>query len=226
MGRRTPASTWILAALLAGNAWAAEQVLSGEDLARAFQSPPRESYAWCYWWWLNGAASKEGITRDFEEMKKQGIAGALLFDAGEAGPEEGIKHYSGTATYQKTFLPPPSAIQNPESAVYLDLVTVKNVARVKLNGRDLGVVWTAPWQVEVTGAIRPGTNDLEIEVANRHSIYTCEAATTRSWTPTLPTQRLKPTDCRCIPARLRFWVDILKNRPPMPSSSLRWSRGA
>ena len=41
--------------------------------------------AWCYWWWLNGAASEEGITRDFEEMKRQGISGALLFDAGHRG---------------------------------------------------------------------------------------------------------------------------------------------
>ena len=56
-------------------------------LEREFRSPPDASKVWCYWWWLNGAASKEGITRDFEEMKKQGIAGALLFDAGEAGPE-------------------------------------------------------------------------------------------------------------------------------------------
>ena len=87
MGRRMLISTCILAALLAGNARAAEQTPSGDDLAKAFQSPPRESQAWCYWWWLNGAASKEGITRDFEEMKKQGISGALLFDAGEAGPE-------------------------------------------------------------------------------------------------------------------------------------------
>jgi hypothetical protein len=52
----------------------------------AFMRPPLEARPWCYWWWLNGAASKEGITRDFEEMRKQGISGALLFDAGEAGP--------------------------------------------------------------------------------------------------------------------------------------------
>ena len=43
---------------------------------------------------------------------------------------------------------------------------VKNVARVRLNGRDLGVVWTAPWRVEITGALKPGANELEIEVAN------------------------------------------------------------
>jgi hypothetical protein len=57
------------------------------DLEQDFRQPPRESQPWCYWWWLNGAASPEGITRDFEEMRKQGIAGALLFDAGEAGTE-------------------------------------------------------------------------------------------------------------------------------------------
>lgn len=60
---------------------------SGADLARDFVSPPDPAKVWCYWWWLNGAASREGITRDFEEMKKQGIGGALLFDAGEAGAE-------------------------------------------------------------------------------------------------------------------------------------------
>ena len=68
--------------------WASEKnVLNRDMLARAFQAPPDESKPWCYWWWLNGAASKEGITRDFEEMRKQGISGALLFDAGEAGTE-------------------------------------------------------------------------------------------------------------------------------------------
>jgi hypothetical protein len=83
-----------------------------------------------------------------------------------ARPEEGIKYYSGTATYKRTFALPQSAIRSPKSRLYLDLGAVKNVARVRLNGRDLGVVWTAPWRVEITGAVRPGDNDLEIDVAN------------------------------------------------------------
>jgi hypothetical protein len=83
-----------------------------------------------------------------------------------ARPEEGIKYYSGTATYKRTFALPQSAIRSPKSRLYLDLGAVKNVARVRLNGRDLGVVWTAPWRVEMTPAVRPGDNDLEIEVAN------------------------------------------------------------
>jgi hypothetical protein len=83
-----------------------------------------------------------------------------------ARPEEGIQYYSGAATYKRTISLPQSAIRNPKSRLYLDLGAVKNVARVRLNGRDLGVVWTAPWYVEITGAVRPGDNDLEIDVAN------------------------------------------------------------
>jgi hypothetical protein len=59
--------------------------LMASPLERSFKNPPASAQAWCYWWWLNGLASKEGITRDFEEMKKQGISGALLFDAETGG---------------------------------------------------------------------------------------------------------------------------------------------
>jgi hypothetical protein len=78
-------------------------------------------------------------------------------------PEDGIRYYSGTAVYRKQF-----DVPSLESGcrTFLDLGSVKNIAQVKLNGRNLGVVWTAPWQMEVTGTVRPGVNGLEIEVAN------------------------------------------------------------
>jgi hypothetical protein len=41
------------------------------------------------------------------------------------------------------------------------------MARVRLNGKDLGVVWCAPWRIEVTGIIKVGDNSIEIEVVNR-----------------------------------------------------------
>ena len=41
------------------------------------------------------------------------------------------------------------------------------MARVRLNGKDLGVVWCAPWRIEVTGNMKAGDNLFEIEVANR-----------------------------------------------------------
>ena len=56
-------------------------------LDRAFRDPPESARPWAYWWWLDGAASLEGITADLEAMKRQGIGGVLLFDAGEGGPD-------------------------------------------------------------------------------------------------------------------------------------------
>lgn len=77
-------------------------------------------------------------------------------------PEEGIRFYSGRATYRKTFDAPAGAA----GEVYLDLGEVKNVARVRLNGKELGIVWTAPWRVAVGHAMKAKGNQLEIEVAN------------------------------------------------------------
>ncbi|MBJ7395660.1 MAG: hypothetical protein JHC76_06385 [Akkermansiaceae bacterium] len=79
-------------------------------------------------------------------------------------PEEGIKLYSGTAIYHKTF----TLAGGPgnRAPFYLSLGSVKYTARVKLNGKDLGIVWTAPWRVEITSALKAGANELEIEVIN------------------------------------------------------------
>ena len=35
-----------------------------------------------------------------------------------------------------------------------------------MNGKDLGVVWTDPWNIAMAGAVKPGRNDLEIDVVN------------------------------------------------------------
>jgi len=80
--------------------------------------------------------------------------------------EEGIKYYSGTAVYTKSF--DLSLTENPgkNERILLDLGEVHNMARVKLNGRDLGVVWINPWQVDITGVVRERDNRLEIAVVN------------------------------------------------------------
>jgi len=75
-------------------------------------------------------------------------------------PEDAIKSFSGTATYKKEF--ELSQVSN----CFLDLGVVRETARVKLNGKDLGVVWCAPWRVEITDAVKVGVNALEIEVVN------------------------------------------------------------
>jgi hypothetical protein len=75
----------------------------------------------------------------------------------------GIKYYSGIATYSKTF----DLSRQKDKRVYLDLGTVHDIARVKLNGEDLGVIWCAPWRVDITEAVKTKGNVLEIDIANR-----------------------------------------------------------
>ena len=80
--------------------------------------------------------------------------------------EDGIRYYSGIAEYMKTFDLPEHAELTESFEYFLDLGILKNLGRIKLNGKDLGIVWTAPWQVEVTSILRKKDNFLEIEVAN------------------------------------------------------------
>jgi hypothetical protein len=66
---------------------------------------------------------------------------------------------------------PPILDVRPKNAdaapgLWLDLGLVRNMARVRLNGHDLGVVWCAPWRVDVCDAVTTRGNSLEIEVAN------------------------------------------------------------
>ena len=75
----------------------------------------------------------------------------------------GVKYYSGIATYRKTF----HLDKLEDKEYYIDLGVVKDMARVRLNGEDLGVIWCAPWRIDVTGALKEGNNELEIEIANR-----------------------------------------------------------
>jgi hypothetical protein len=81
-------------------------------------------------------------------------------------PEDGIRFYSGIATYSKTFDIPEFSKYDKTSELFINLGVVKNMARVKLNGKDLGVIWTSPWQVNISGAAKEKNNLLEIEVAN------------------------------------------------------------
>jgi len=81
-------------------------------------------------------------------------------------PHEGIKHYSGKALYRKTFhlTKPPAA--HPDSRLILDLGAVRDMATVRVNGRELGTLWLAPWRVDITDTVQTSVNTLEVEVVN------------------------------------------------------------
>ena len=79
-------------------------------------------------------------------------------------PEDGIKYYSGTVTYTKSFS---MEYRNPIGGrLLLDLGNVEVIARISLNGKPCETAWKYPYRVDVTNSIRAGTNELKIEVAN------------------------------------------------------------
>jgi hypothetical protein len=136
--------------------------------------------------WKNGRYTFETSPGGQAAIDIQGLADPLLLDdrwevrfaPGWGAPESitfdrlvdwtthadpDIKYFSGTATYRKTF---GLSEQQAAGLLRLQLGPVGCIARVRLNGRDLGVVWTDPWTVDLTGVAKSGDNALEIDVAN------------------------------------------------------------
>ncbi len=98
----------------------------------------------------------------------RGAPASITFDHLISWPDSsdaGVKYFSGTGTYQKTVQAPSDWFSNG-SHIWIDLGEVKNLADVTVNGKDLGVVWHAPYRVDVTSALKPGTNEVTIAVTN------------------------------------------------------------
>jgi hypothetical protein len=82
--------------------------------------------------------------------------------------DPGVRYFSGIATYRKN-VALPADFMKAARRLYLDLGEVRFIARLRLNGKPLGISWTSPFRVEITGAARAGNNELEIEIANTWS---------------------------------------------------------
>jgi len=120
-------------------------------------------------------------------------------------PEPGIRYYSGTATYRRTFDAP-----SPAKIAYIDLGVVNHVARVRVNGKDLGVVWCPPWGIDIpAGLIKAKGNKLEVEVTN-------------VWANRLIGDEQEPADCEWLPGHmggqfLKAFPDWFVKGRPRPS---------
>jgi len=80
-------------------------------------------------------------------------------------PDAGVKYFSGTGTYTRTLQAPADWFRTG-ARLWLDLGNVKNLAQVSLNGKPLGILWKPPFRVDVTEALKPGANTLEVKVTN------------------------------------------------------------
>jgi hypothetical protein len=107
-------------------------------------------------------------------------------------PEEGIRHFSGAATYTRDFELSAERL-GPDREAWLDLGDVQVIAEVRVNGQDLGILWKPPFRLNATAALKPGTNRLEVRVTNlwpNRMIGDEQLPNSMSWKPKrpLPTQ--------------------------------------
>jgi hypothetical protein len=124
--------------------------------------------------------------------------------------DTGIKYFSGTATYTKS-LDVPAALLGAGRRIYLDLGDVEVIAQVKLNGRDLGVLWKPPCGLDVTDAVRPGANQLEVQVTNL-------------WVNRLIGDEQLPPDSDFGPDHsLKAWPSFLLQDKPSPTGRITFT---
>jgi hypothetical protein len=82
-----------------------------------------------------------------------------------ANADDGVKYFSGTATYTKTVQVARGSFR-PGERIMLNLGSVNDLAEVSVNGQSFGILWKAPYEVDVSAALKPGTNQLVIKLTN------------------------------------------------------------
>lgn len=79
-------------------------------------------------------------------------------------PDPGVQFFSGTARYENQFTL--AAVLAPNTPLLLDLGSVKDVAVVRVNGKEAGVLWKEPYRIDIAPYVKAGENQLEISIVN------------------------------------------------------------
>lgn len=147
--------------------------------------------------------------------------GAAVFEklvAWPERPEDDIRHFSGTATYEKRVCVKLAGLGSLEGKrIWLDLGAVKNIARVTVNGKAFPEIWRTPFRVDVTSLLpAPGAElalDLKIEVANL-------------WVNRLIGDARLPEDCKRSGAQPAAVPEWLAKSGPSPAGRTTFSSWA
>jgi hypothetical protein len=118
-------------------------------------------------------------------------------------PEAGIRYFSGTAVYRKTFDSAVSHLTSHGLRISLDLGRVEVIAEVWLNGKSLGTLWKPPFSLDITDSITEGANELEVRVTNL-------------WVNRLIGDEQYPPDAQYNGASLAKWPDWLNDPSKRP----------
>ena len=77
----------------------------------------------------------------------------------------GVRYYSGTATYNRQFTIGKGAL-SPKTRAFVSFTDIQEIARLVVNGKDCGIIWTPPYQADITEQIKPGVNEIQVQVIN------------------------------------------------------------
>jgi hypothetical protein len=77
----------------------------------------------------------------------------------------GVKYYSGTAAYTRQFTIEKGILSRGTHA-YVTFENIQEVASVSVNGKDCGIIWTPPYRTDITQHIKPGINEIRVQVTN------------------------------------------------------------
>lgn len=79
---------------------------------------------------------------------------------------QGVNYFSGTAVYHNSF----NAVSGKgDKALILDLGELRDVAEVFINEKSAGILWKKPYRLDISQLVKPGMNDLKIEITNMWS---------------------------------------------------------
>jgi hypothetical protein len=117
--------------------------------------------------------------------------------------DENIRYYSGTATYTKEFTVSKDMLKG-ETSLELDLGSVKEIAEVFVNGQSLGILWKAPFRINIDKVVKQGNNTLEVRVTNL-------------WPNRLIGDEQLPLDYERNGNRIKQWPDWLVNESERPT---------
>ncbi|MBN2064392.1 MAG: hypothetical protein JW745_06285 [Sedimentisphaerales bacterium] len=120
-----------------------------------------------------------------------------------ANTDADVRAFSGTAVYQTSFELERSSFA-ANKRIMLDLGQVEVMARVLVNGKDLGVFWMDPYRIDITKAACKGVNTLEVRVTNQ-------------WVNRLIGDEFYPDDCQWNSQTISQWPQWLVQKQPRPS---------
>ncbi len=130
-------------------------------------------------------------------------------DSWSSTADQRVRYFSGTASYQKEFKLPEELLQS-DISLELDLGSVRVIAEVIVNGKNLGILWKAPFKVNLDGCARVGKNQLEVQVTNL-------------WPNRLIGDEQFPEDTKRRGPHVKQWPDWLLNQTDRPSNRISFA---